>query len=127
MTHQCPDCGLEHQVDVPEPVIVDAEPAADAVVQVAQIEADRDVTIARLGAKTEQGWQEQRIAELEGQLTGMQEMLARLNPPEPEPEPVPVVVQEPEPEPVVEEPVAAPPPIVEEQPKKTKRGNPWWG
>ncbi len=126
MTHACPDCGLGHEpAIVEEPVVVDVEPAADAAVQIAAIEADRDVTIARVHAKTEEAWQESRVAELEGRLAGMAETLERLTPPEPEPVPV-VIAEPPAPEPIVAEPVAEPPPVAEPAGKPSKRSNPWW-
>lgn len=131
MSHLCPDCGLEHgdaQVAVAE-----TEPIAEASVEVARIEAERDVTIARLSAKTEREVSENdlqgRIAELEGQLVGMAATLATLAPTQPmtEEEPTPVIVDEPEPEPAMPEPVAAAPPVVDEPPARRKKSNPWWG
>lgn len=126
MTHLCPECGLEHAVDVDQPIIaIDPEPAAAAEVEIARIEADRDVAVARIGAKVEEGWQEQRIAELEGRLAGMQEIIEQLTP-DPEPEPVPVVIEAPEPDPVTTEPTTTAPPIVEPEPAKKRKGNPFW-
>ena len=130
MTHVCQGCGLEHEdlAEPTEPVIVDTEPVADASVRVAEIEADRDVTIARISAKTEAGWQEGRITELEAQLLAMRETLDRVAPPAPEPDPDPepvVLVDNPEPEPVIEEPTAVPP-TPEPAPPKPKKGNAFW-
>ena len=129
MSHICPDCGLEHgdaQVAVAE-----VEPVAEASVRIAEIEADRDVTIARLGAKTEREVSESdlrtQVAEMQGVLAGLVTQLTPTQPePEPESEPIPIVVDEPEPEPVMPEPVAAAPPIVDEAPKGRKKSNPWW-
>lgn len=130
MSHTCPDCGLEHEaVASVELAPVDMEPVTDATVRVAEIEAERDVTLARIHAKadTEISRDEltARIAELEGQLAGMSATMAAMAP-APEPEPVPVVVQEPEPEPVITEPVTPAPPLVDEAPKGKKKSNPWW-
>ena len=130
MTHVCQGCGLEHEdvTEPAEPVIVDTEPIADANVQVAEIEANRDVTIARIQAKSEEAWQESRVAQLEAELTGMRETLARLAPPAPEPDPDPepvVIMDDPEPEPVTEEPTAVPP-TPEPAPPKPKKGNAFW-
>lgn len=126
MTHPCPDCGLDHGEPMVEtPVIVDEVPAVEASVKIAEIEADRDVTIARVSAKVEEGWQESRVKELEGQLAGVQQVLAQLAPPPPEP--VPVVVEEAPPaDPVMSEPVVEPPPVVDAAPQKAKKANPFW-
>src|SRR6266487_771016 len=106
MTHTCDVCGLEHQVDEPTDVVEEVV-AADAAVSIAEIEAERDVTLAKINAGNEKVWQEGRVAELEGQLLGMKEILDRLNAPPPEPEPVPVVVA-PEPEPLAEQELGIP-------------------
>lgn len=126
MTHACPDCGLTHDAAVAEaPVIVEEADTSTAAVRIAEIEAGRDVTIARIGAKVDTSDQETRIAALEGTLAGILAAQAAAAPPEPEPEPVPVVVNEPEPEPVMEESVT-PPPIAETPEPKRRKGNPWW-
>src|SRR2546430_15603827 len=94
----CPECGFDRPDIVEVPAETEAaETAADATVEIARIEADRDVTLAKVHAKTEESWQETRVAELEGKLAGMQELLDRLNPPEPHPEPRPVIVEPPAP------------------------------
>lgn len=105
-----------------------AEPITDAAVEIAEIEATRDVKLAQISAGTEEAWRDARIAELEGQMRGMREMLDRLTPPapEPDPEPVPVVVTEPEPEPVPVGTAPEPPPVVEPVTTKTKKASPWW-
>jgi hypothetical protein len=126
MTHICPECGLEHAVDVP--VVVTEEPAgevAEAAVAIAEIEAGRDVKLAQINAGTEEAWRDARIAELQGELNGMKEMLERLMPPEPEPVPV-VVEAPPEAEPVVEEPGVEPPPPVETSPGRGRKKSTWW-
>jgi len=125
MTHICLECGLEHAVDEPVAELAEEAVAADAAVTIAEIEASRDVELAKINVKSEEMWRDQELAKLQGRLTGIEETLAKLAPPEPEP--VPIVVPEPEPEPVVE-PVAAiePPPLADEPPKQKKRGNPFW-
>lgn len=129
----CPDCGAEHHPELAEAAAeidtaeVIAEGAADAAheehradVEVAQIEADAAVELARINAKVEAGWQEARVAELEGQVAGMREIIGRLTePPEPPPAPDP-----PEPEVIEEEP---PPPEEEPPPPAPKKSKGWWG
>jgi len=100
------DMGFEH-ADPEPPVVVeeapDMEPAAEAAVEVARIEAKRDVDVAKIEARVEDDEMVLRMAALEGEIKGMRELLDRVAPPEPEPEP--------EPEPVIVEPEpAAPPP-----------------
>jgi len=107
MTHACADCGLTHDA----PLVVEAEPeaAVEATlatdVEIARIEADRDIKVARIGAGVAETEIESRIGALEGELRGMREALDRLAPaPEPEPAPAPIVVDAPVTEPEVEMP-----------------------
>lgn len=97
--HNCPDCGIEHEA--PEPVVieeaVDVEPVAEANVEIARIEADRDIKVAKIERGMMADEMEIRLAEVEGNLRGMREVLdALVNPPAPEP--APIVIEEPEPE-----------------------------
>jgi hypothetical protein len=125
VTHICPDCGLDHGEPVIEAPEVDMEPAADAAVEIARLETERDVAVARIEAKSTEAWQEARVVELEAQLAAMRETVDRLAPPEPQS--VPIVVEEVAPEPVVEpEPTVAPPPVVEEPAPRKAKGNPWF-
>jgi hypothetical protein len=126
MSHSCADCGYEHDGPIVEPVVeVNPEPVAAAEVEIARIQAERDVAVARIEGNVEKGWQEQKLTELEARLAGMAETLAALAPPAPEP--VPVTVAEPEPEPVAEPVGTEPPPPVEPAaPTSRKRSNPWW-
>jgi hypothetical protein len=109
------DLGYDHEDAVEaEPateVVVEAEPehVSEAVVEVAAIEADRDVKIAELQVQEAQVWNESRVAELEGKVRGMEEMLDTLRTPPPEAEPEPVVIPVPEPEPVADAEAAPPP------------------
>jgi hypothetical protein len=125
VSHICPQCGLEHDF---EAAVVETEVAGEAAVEIATIEADRDIALARIAAKAEETEDQRRIAGLEGEMRGMREMLERLMPPEPEPEPepVPVVVQA-DPEPVVDDQGATPPPIVEPLPSRKASKSAWWG
>jgi hypothetical protein len=126
MSHACPECGELHGALVVEDIAETAEP--EAAVAIAEIEADRDVKLARIGADVAESDSQTRIAALEGEMHGMRDMLARLMPPEPDPvpEPVPVIVEPtPEPDPVGD-PVVDAPPVIEPTPRGTKVRNPWW-
>lgn len=132
----CEMCGVDHhpeaveaaaEIEAAEAMADGAEGAAHEVaradVEVAKVEAERDVEVARINAKVEAGWQEARVAELEGQVSGMREVLDRImNPPapdpEPEPEPVAVAVDDGPPAPEQQQ---APPAA----PKQKSKG--WWG
>lgn len=131
----CPDCGMEHHPELAAAAAevgsaeVIAEGAADAAheearadVEVAKVEGETAIELAKIDAKVQAGWQEERIVRMEGELSGMREVLDRLAappepPPAPEPEPEPEVIDD-EPPPPEEQP--APPPA----PKKSKG---WWG
>ena len=112
--HQCTECGLTHDHGGALPT--------DPAVEIARIQAERDMRIAELQRgeldKTElEAETEIAVAEIEA-AAGVEEATVKaevlddiLTPPEPEPEPVVVVEPEPEPEP---EPLeAAPPPAAE--------------
>lgn len=112
----CPDCG--ERVDAhalhtsPESGEAEVAEVADAAVAVAEIEAQRDVTIARIEAKAEEAHDETDVEALRAEISVMREMLNRLAPPaaeETEPAPAPaaeaVIVDAPAPE--VEAPPAA--------------------
>lgn len=104
-----------------EPAVAEVEAvevAADADVEIARIQADTEVKLAKEATKREELWQESRVAELEGQMRGMREMLEKLIPePEPEPEPAPVVITDPEPE----APIVDAPPAVEQPTRAGKK------
>jgi hypothetical protein len=132
----CPECGLDHhpaeteaaaEVAAAELIAEGAEGAAHeeglAGVEVARIEADRDVEVARIQAKVEAGWQEARVAELEGKVSGMQEVIGRLTEP-------PAAPADPPPAPPVEVVDGGPPPPDEtktEPPRTEKKPRGWWG
>jgi hypothetical protein len=100
--HNCPSCGLAHDGTIevaPEPEPVPAETTSANDVEIAKVEADAVVQLAKIDAKTEESEDKQRIAELEGEVRGLRETIAALTPPEPPPPPAPVIVGPPEPEP----------------------------
>lgn len=118
--HNCPDCGIEH--GEPEPVIVEdnsdkaAEAVGDASVEVARIEADRDVAVAKIANR---GLDEDTAALIAG-LQARVDVLERASAPaEPEPLVIPVPEPEPEPEPV---PAPAEEPAKEKPPVERKKG-----
>ncbi|HLK00481.1 MAG TPA: hypothetical protein VKU39_11310 [Streptosporangiaceae bacterium] len=132
----CPDCGTDHHPELAEAAaeLGSAEVVAEGVagaaheearadVEVARIEGETAVELAKLDIKREEIWQETRVAELEGQVSGMREILDRLTappepPPAPEPEPEPEIADD-GPPPPDDKPAPAPP-----APKKSKG---WWG
>lgn len=134
MSAICPDCGLDHHPaeDVPEVQAAEvlaegaegaAEAEAGADVAVAAIEGETAIELAKIDAKVQAGWQEARVAELEGQVSGMREIIGRLTaPPEPaDPPPGPPAP----PVDVVDEP---PPPGDNPAPVKAeKKSKGWWG
>lgn len=117
------DMGYEHADPEPEPIIQAVEETVAADVEVAKIEADRDVTIAKIAAKAEESHDETEVEVLRGEVRVLREMVERMAPePEPEPEPVPVVVNDAPAEPVPDVPA---PPAAEapaHRPSKSKSG-----
>lgn len=102
------DMGYDHGEPAaePPPPVVEVPGTSENDVEIAKVHADAQV-------KTEKIWADQRdeelvarVAELEGQLTGMREALAAVAPPPPGPEPVIIPAPEPEPEPEPELPPA---------------------
>lgn len=130
----CPDCGLDHH-----PQEAAAEVEAEAAghlaegaenvaheeargdAEVARIEGETAIQLAKINAKVEAGWQEARVAELEGQVSGMREIIDRLTaPPEPDPAPAPAPV------PDVAEDEAPPPEDKPAPPAAKKKSGGWW-
>jgi hypothetical protein len=103
----CPGCGTELPARVAAEEIEAEEHAAeteevtDAAVKIAEIEAKRDVTIARISAGVAESDREADLAHAEGKAEGFEEALA---PDEPA-EPGIVIVDAPETEEPAEEPV----------------------
>lgn len=122
------DLGYDHEdpAPEPEPVVVETAPGtSENDVAIAEINAATEVRLAQEATKREESWNESRVAELEGRVRGMQEVLDRLVPPEPAPEPEP----EPVPVPVPVEPEDGTPAPPETKPEKSagKSGGGWWG
>lgn len=128
----CPECGVEFDAHAahsqPEAEEVVGAELADAAVQVAEIEANRDVTIARIEAKADEAHDETEVEALKREIAGMREALALVAPqppvaePEPAPEPEPIVVED-KPE------IEAPPAEHEHhsEPKPKAKGLGMWG
>jgi len=118
--HPCPECGIEH--GEPEPVVVEdnsdkaAEAAGEASVEVARIEAKRDVDVARIQNR---GLDEQLAADLAALQARIDVLEAAAIPPEPEPVVLPVPEPEPEPEPV---PAPEETPVKEEHREPARKG-----
>jgi len=117
--------GFEHAPPA-EPVVIeeapDTEPVAEAAVEIARIEADRDVTIAKV---VNRSMDEETVTELAALRAENEALRAQLAPPpEEQQQEAVVVVADPVSEPVTEEP----PPAVEEssEPAAKKRKNPWF-
>lgn len=111
--------GYEHEDPEPEPIVVDdgtadaAEAVSDASVEVARIQADRDVTVAKIEHRAVD---EELVTSLAAMQARLDVIEAAMAPPEPEPV---VVVPEPAPEP---EPIAEAPPETEHHaPKEAPR------
>jgi len=120
--------GFDHPDLEPEIVVEEApdmEPVADAAVEIARIEADKEVSIAKIYNRSDD---EQTIAELAALRAENEVLRAQLAPPEPEPEEIAVIVANADAEAAPEPEMA--PPVVEdtttEEPKAKARKNPWW-
>jgi hypothetical protein len=116
-------------------------PSSDAAVEIAQIQADRDIAMEREYTKRTLASQQLELAELRGELSGVRQALDALQAPaiaaaaagalapEVEPEPVVVVEDPPPAEPEVDVlPVATPPPADEPtgSPEPGKRRGAGW-
>lgn len=119
------EMGFEHPD--PEPVVIeeatDLEPAADAAVEIARVEANRDIKVAQIVNRAADEDTVARLAALEAENETLRAQLAP--PPEEQQQEAVVVVADPAPEPVAEEA----PPVVEpsEEPASKKRKSAWWG
>lgn len=104
----------------PEVADVEAvEEIASAEVRIAEINAKRDVDLARLAVKAE-GEDTSELDQLRGEVLALRAIVERIAPPEPEPEPEPIIVEAP-PAPV-EEPAVEEPPVVENRPPSQTKG-----
>ncbi|MBO2460982.1 hypothetical protein [Actinomadura violacea] len=120
-----------------EIILVDDAPAeaaeavaevADAQVEVAKIEAKRDVDLARESTKAAEVYANEELAALRGRVQAMEAILETLAPPEPEPVPeaAPVIVEAP-PAPVETEPEAPAPEPAEQKVPAKKKNRSWFG
>lgn len=125
MPHYCTGCGQVHG----------GQTATDPSVEIARINAERDVQVAKLQARQQRDYNETAVAvaEVEGDAqVGSAEAMAEVIAAEtPEPEPVIVTVEAEEEEPEIEELVGDEPPEndgtpVNPVPEKKKRSG-WWG
>lgn len=100
------------------------ETVAEASVEIARIEADRDVELAKESTKQTGVYASEELATLQGEVRALRELVDALKPPEPEPAPAPIVVEPPVPVEEITEPV---PPVVENKPAVKKPGGlSWW-
>lgn len=119
------DLGFDHPDPEPEVVVEEApdlEPVVGAQVEIARIEGDTAIQLAKIQRSTLEDEDRIELEALRVEVGALREQLAP-----PEPEETPVVVQAP-PEPEAEPDSA--PPVVEgtstPEPKGKKRGNPFW-
>lgn len=124
----CHNCGAEQPGTAAAAAdVAEVAQASSAEVEIARIQADRDVTLARIQAKQAQPELEADLARAEGKAEVLEEIIAP--PPVPE-EPIVVAAgdpaADPEPEPEMEVPAEAEPP--DAGPAAAVRGpsNPWW-
>jgi hypothetical protein len=124
--HNCPECGMGHD----EPVVVEEAPAeaieqtVEADVKIEEIRADTAVKIAKIEAGVAEDLTESRLAEMEGQIRGMREVLDRIAPP------VPEEVPEAAPEPVVvvdDKDEEMPPQAEHHEPPEPKKSSSYFG
>jgi chemosensory pili system protein ChpA (sensor histidine kinase/response regulator) len=118
---------MEHEEAVveaaPEPEVPEA--VTDAAVEIARIDADRDIQTAKIYAK---GNDEDTAALLAAMAARIEILEAERTPPEPEPEPVVIVADPPpEPEPEPEPGPAGDLPEAPKEEKRTGKKSPWWG
>jgi hypothetical protein len=121
-----------------EIILIDSAPAeaaeavaevADAQVEVAKIEAKRDVDLARESTKAAEVYANEELAALRGRVQAMEAVLETLAPqpePEPVPEAAPVIVEAP-PAPVESEPEAPAPEPTEQKVPAKKKSRSWFG
>lgn len=104
----CPECGTDHHAgDVIEdesPVTVVDNTVTPAEVEIARINAERDIKLARIAAGMQDAERDEQLARAEGKADALEQIVT---PPEPDPEPDPVVIDAP---PVDDTPDDAPPP-----------------
>lgn len=111
------------EVDDSPPAEVEEVVAAE--VRIAEINAKRDVELARLQVRAGENYDTSELDRLRGEVTALREIVERLAPPvDPDPEPAPVIVETADvaPEPEIE----APPPAEHKPPKRSSGGGGWF-
>ncbi len=124
----CPNCG-EHICDRPaEPAeeaaaVAETAELTDASVKIAEIEADRDIKLARISAGVAEVVADSRADAAEAKADALESVLT----PPVEPDSAPVVVVN---DPAEPEPEAAPEDLPEPEPehheRAAKKSNSWW-
>lgn len=103
------------------------EAVSNAEVEIAKIEADRDIKIASTETKRAETYADEELAELRGELRALRDIVDALKPSEPsEAEATPVVVET---EPAAPPLDAPPPEETENRPERRKKGSDhfWFG
>ena len=95
--HYCPFCGDHHGGETPaeaaaDEVIETAAEVTSAEVRIAEINADRDVKLARINAGMMDHDRDVEAARTEGKVEALEEVIA----PEPQPDPAPIIIDAPE-------------------------------
>jgi hypothetical protein len=121
MMHDCPNCNHDHEQEAPVVVETGPDPAPIVAgdVEIARINADRDIRLARISKGIAD---EEAAVELAAVRAERDALMAQLAPPEPEP----VVVAMDDPAPAEPETVPTPDPEPAHEPRQSKR-NAWWG
>jgi hypothetical protein len=117
----CPDCGTSHDCEG------ETGGRTDPAVEIARINADRDVAVAKLGARTERDWNETmvEVAEVEGEAqvaaaVAEAEVVGAAIEAGIEPAPQPVIIDAPE-QVLDDAPDDAPPEVEGSEPPEPKR------
>jgi hypothetical protein len=123
--HYCPYCGVGHGGESEQeaaPIVVEDNTVTPAEVEIARINADKEIRLAKIAAGVLDQERDEDLARAEGRAEGMAEAIDTLTP---DPDPVPVMVDSPAPEPEAEPDVAPPPPVSDvpasAEPTKPKR------
>jgi hypothetical protein len=83
-----------HQAEA-EAEVISADLLTSAEVEIAKIQAEKEITLARIAAKTDESYFQSEIEALKAEIVGMREALALTTPEpvqEPAPEQAPVIV-----------------------------------
>lgn len=126
----CPECGVDHHAEVVEdesPVtVVEAESVTDKDVEIAKINAKRDVDLARISAGMIDHDRDVQAARVEGKAEALEQVIEPPEP-EPEPEPEPVIIDAPDTDTGIDD-SEEPPPADDHSPHEPKksRGLGFW-